>query len=216
MSVILEALRKARHDYEEPGYSGTRVVDVPRPTPHLAPEPRRGSRLLLLMFLLSSFLLVALLAGGLTWWYFGPGGRSLALGDMMSAATSPQRAVPPPGGHQLAAGAMLQPAAIPAVAGVAPVDLPPPVPITALPPPVVTSQQAAPAAAQAPAAPAAASPELKLGTILCDGADCSAIVNNRTVRVGDSIRGYRVAAITGSEVTLERKGEAPLVLSLVQ
>jgi hypothetical protein len=82
-------------------------------------------------------------------------------------------------------------------------------------PPVQPAVAPAPAPAPVPAAPAVAAetpapapvvsapaPQLKLQAIFYAPGHSSAIINGKTVRVGDNFRGFRVAALTQTSATL--------------
>jgi hypothetical protein len=77
---------------------------------------------------------------------------------------------------------------------VAPAPAPAPVPVLA-PPPVVTNSQ--PVTNAAP-------PKLKVQGIIFDSKHPTAIMNGKSVNVGDSIGGFRVKAISPSSVQLQR------------
>lgn len=229
MSVILDALHKARQEHEEGSYSTSRAVDVARPSYSLVKSQRSTLRAFLLFSVGSLGVVVALLTVGLGWWWFGMGGRNSAITEMVWPGRFVQSipAVPV--------------VPTPSSAALVPVDLPPPVPLSSLPA-QAKSGGSEPAAAALPgsagsaAAVATLIPQEKsqaattsgvaagepapfafrLGTILCDGTDCSASLNGRTVRAGDTVREHKVISVTATEVTLQRADEPVIVLSLLQ
>lgn len=248
MSVILDALHKAREDRGDAHHLTSRVVDMPRQAPLLVKNTRSPWRSLFLLASLGSLLIMVVVLAAAAWWWFGDSGRRTRVGDLIAStfqgsamAKSPAPAEPP-----AAATSLVQTAAM------VPVDLPPPVALNALPvqapavvptpptasvpaapqvapgvpvqaaPPAVAPVQSAALTASAVGTPAASgqvaaasAPAWRLGTIMCDdGQDCAAVVNGRTVRVGDVVREHKVMAVTATDVTLQHGGDAPLVLSL--
>lgn len=227
MSVILDALHKARHENEEASYSTSRAVDVARPSYSLVKDQRSLWRSLLLVLIGGSCVAVALLFVGLGWWWFSSGEPGAALMKRFSLgrfvrpiATAPTLASTPS-------------------SALVPVDLPPPVPLSSLPvQTALVANQASPPALQQTAATAGATLiaqngsqpattsglvaeqptpfPFRLGTILCDEMDCSASLNGRTVRAGDTVREHKVISVTATEVTLQRANEPVIVLSLLQ
>lgn len=190
MSVILDALQKARTDRrkrqdETHPNSVARVLDpgVAPPPPVNVAAPQGGSRtwLIALPVVVAVICLLALIGGAFFLLYDQV--RDL---NSTSAVTKTEADKP-------------EPVSAAPVAAV----MPTPVPLSELP-----VQTPAPAAvvpvAPAPAvAPAAAPASIKLGSIVCEGDDCIANLNGRSVKVGDKVKNYTVTEITPSSVTLQ-------------
>ena len=217
MSVILEALQKARTDDPREG-NASRVVDV-RPANGVTMRRPSALRAIWLVTSLVILLVVASAGTGAFYWVishreqFSFGIRPRASEPASSLSQSPAQPTP----------AVV---ATPLVA-----DLPPPVPMqsvvptpaapsqAALPPPPVGATTAVAASPNPAVSVATATPAnpFSLGTILCgDANDCSAVVNGRTLHRGEMYKEFRVMEITSTEVRLQRGTEAPVVLSLLR
>lgn len=185
MSLINDALKRARQHQK----------DSPAPGPALAPVREKPAdpqwRLMLGLFI---FLLVAA-AGGVIFF---------ALRSHPARATR-QIPVPPvaPAMAMAAPAAMAPtPAPPPVAATSAPSAMVKPAPVPATPPPA-----AAVAALPRPAGP-------RLQGIFYDAANSTAIISGKTVRVGNSVAGYKVKAITPSTVVLLAPDQSETNLSL--
>jgi hypothetical protein len=221
MSVILDALQRARRDDHRHASTTSNAVEVSRPAPRIIVEQKSG-RLILTAVLLTFFMVWLFAAAGVLYWFFYYKPSSEAAAAKLAAQQIPAPAVqaaPVAAPVTMAAQPVVQPPlAIPSA-----VELPPPVPITSLPAnsssgaQVTYSRQENAGSAAINGASAAATKEQKLvlGTIMCDVADCAAMINGRTVRHGQSIMGYTVLDVTATEVTLRRGNEEPIYLSLV-
>ncbi|MGI8907014.1 MAG: hypothetical protein ACR2IE_11055 [Candidatus Sumerlaeaceae bacterium] len=207
MSVILEALQKARVDDPAPGPAASRVVDV---------HPARGVKLRnetprRLLWLVSSVMILMVVggAGAAAFYWVMEHRNQFSFGlkpQPVSSGAAPTATLPVPRKSQ--PSELPQPVALQSAPPVALQSAPPLAAVpsqVALPPPPVAAATPAPA----PATP------FSLGTILCgEGNDCTAMVNGRTVHRGDQVKDHRVVEITSTEVRLQRGTETPVVLSL--
>jgi hypothetical protein len=219
MSVILDALQRARRDDHRHSGTTSSAVEVARPAPRIIVEQKSG-RLILTAVLLTFFMVWLFAAAGVLYWffYYKP---SEAAAAKMAALQNPVPAAPvQPTAAPVTTAA--QPVAQPPLAIPSAVELPPPVPISSLPANSSPGAQVTYArqentsnAAPTGASEAAKEQKLVLGTIMCDVADCAAMINGRTVRHGQKIMGYTVLDVTATEVTLRRGNEEPIYLSLV-
>lgn len=89
-------------------------------------------------------------------------------------------------------------------------ELPAPVPLTALSP--EASQSLPPPPRVQPEKPASKS-GFTLSAILCDDNQRMAIINGHTVREGQTYSGFRVLQITPNQVTIQPNGREPLTLA---
>lgn len=195
MSVILDALHKARGDKKK-HQSETHpnsVAKVLEPAIAQVETRQPGRNWLLTTILVLAGLCVLTVLGGAIFLLYDQI-RKLETRTEVAAAQAAQ--APPPA-----------PAAQPAPQ-VHYAILPPPVPLADLPvqTPAPTASASAMAAvtdaAPATAAPATTNEEFNLGSIACEGSDCIANLNNRTVRVGDKVRGYEITAIEPTTLTM--------------
>lgn len=220
MSVILDALQKARTDrrknQDEPHPNSVARVLEPVVVPAAgatATPPARGRQWLLPVLVILVVLLLAACAGVAYVLLFtqvqklaasapAPAGEikqpALAGEAAVAGATAGEATLPvapPPGTSPAAINGQPAAANVPLVSPA----LPPPAPLSELPiqPPATAAAGAATAGA------AAAAPDFKLGSIVCEGVDCIAHLNSRTVRVGDQVRQYRVAQINNTSLVLQ-------------
>jgi hypothetical protein len=220
MSVILEALQKARSDRKikaatesatarvlEPQVNGP--VMVTSASGRAGVEGARagsGRTWVLAVAVIMSLVLLLCLIGGMFWLLYDQVRRvnTVATSPASTTAVAPVVAGP--------TGAL--PGAVP---------LPTPLPVQELPvePPApaaaaagdaaVIVEEAKPAAA-ATASPAAA--EFVLGSIVCEAGDCLASLNGRSVRVGDVVKGWTVIEISTSALVLQNASGEQRSLSL--
>lgn len=206
MSVILDALHKARgdrRDKQSEPHANTvaRVLDAGAAMPPAVIAAEKASLrgrgwIAVVAVIFGTLCLIALI-----------GGAFFLLYDQMRRieARSAQGAV----------------AAIPAanattvapVPEVAQAPLPTPLPLSELPiqPPAAVAGSVS--AASVAAAPA--QPHFTLGSIVCEGTDCLASLNGRSMRVGEVIKGYKVMAIDPSTITIKSvSGNDEITLSL--
>lgn len=209
MSVILDALHKARSDRSPAAPADgaaheqavARVVDaatIATPPIPAVPAPSRMRQWLLPVAVIAALLAIfALVAAGLLLLY-----KEIR----HSAAEITQRAAAP-------AEASAPPALAPSQQFVGvPVIMPTPMPLSELP---VQAPPASPADTAAPATPALTAADFTLGSIVCENNDCLASLNGRSVRRGDTIKGYVVTEITPSGLKLKQAGgSTELTLSL--
>lgn len=204
MSVILDALHKARGDRRKPAadqpheQTVARVVDAGlAPQNAYAPDsPRPGGRtwLIAMGVICGLICLVALIGGAFFLLYDQM--RRIETVATQPAQASPAIASPAPAAVQIPVPPIVTPAAV----------LQTPVPLTELP-------------VQPPAASAAAAttaePDFNLGSIVCENNDCIASLNGRSVRVGETIKGYNVISIDSTGITLKSEaGGKEITLSL--
>lgn len=208
MSVILDALQKARGDKKDNDSHKNATAKVLEPTTSARPfviREKSGGRTLLTVFL-TAFVVLLIVAVGLVIFYLF--NRLNVVEQQAKAAASPAT---------VSADSAVQPA----VAAV-PTPFPTPLPIQDLP--VQPPPQSAPLPTTAmvtDAVPASASAAVDakkmftLGSIVCENNDCLASINNQTVRVGDSVRGgYTVTDIHSSGLTLTGPDKQQITLSL--
>lgn len=209
MSVILDALHKARGDKGRGGKSESQPHSVARVLDHGAapgvvdfngdrPMPRRRGRLGTSLVTFGLLCLIALVGGGFYLLYEQV--RRLEQKTVLQAVTEPAT-VP------VQAESLLQTSPLDVAP---PTTLPTPLPLSDLPvqPPAGTGAAAAAPAAEETAAvsvqqPAVERPQFKLGSIVCEAGLCVASLNGKSVRVGDEIRGYNVLEITETAVSLK-------------
>ena len=215
MSVILDALQKARRERLQEGYDHYQLLDQP--------SGRRGhrrggvARLLGYSALLLALCAVCLGGGYLLWSHFHGTGRPAAVAPApQGAAVAPSIAAPgaTPGRAEVhfSDGTVVQMSGAPlSAAPAAPgSELPTPVPLSALSPEVGMSLPPPPSGPGAVAAPAPK--PFALGAILYDENQRMAIVNGQTVQEGRTYTDFRVLKITPSEVVVQRHGERPTTL----
>lgn len=206
MSVILDALHKARRDRSPAAPTDgaaheqavARVVDAAAiPTPSIAAVPPQSSSrqwLLPVALILALVVVFALVGAGFLLIYNEIKQSAAQAGQRASA----DAAAPP----ALAAGQQF--------VGV-PVIMPTPMPLSELP----VQEPAAKAESAAPASPALTAADFTLGSIVCENNDCLASLNGRSVRQGDTVKGYLVTEITPSGLRMKQVGGTnELVLSL--
>lgn len=99
------------------------------------------------------------------------------------------------------------PAQTPAAADSLPLEV---VLTNTLPPPVAAAS--VPINIGLPPPVTEAGPVITVGAILCDGSNCTAMLNRRPSKVGDRVQGYTVASITADEVILKAPGKATVTL----
>jgi hypothetical protein len=196
MSVILDALHKARgdkgHAAAQPHeQTVARVVDAglaPQNTFTTAPARSGGRGWLIAMGVACGLICLVALVGGAFFLLYDQM-RRIETVAAKPAATVPAGADTSPATIAVPQTAALQPTA----AMVTPAAvLQTPVPLAELP-------------VQAPAAAAAVDPGFSLGSIVCENSDCIASLNGRSVRVGDTIKGYKVTKIESSSIALKNE-----------
>lgn len=223
MSVILDALQKARRERLQEGYDHYQLLDQPSGRG----RRRHGYTVRLIGYVLLVLMLSALcLGGGYMLWSHLHGGRIQAVSgptpQSPGAAPSavPAGATPGPAEVHFSDGTVIRmsggaPAASPK-SGTATAqirngqDLPPPVPLSELGPEAEKSLPPPPSGPRV--RPAAASEPFALGAILYDENQRMAIVNGQTVQEGRTYGDFRVLKITPSEVVVQRQGERPTTL----
>jgi hypothetical protein len=89
------------------------------------------------------------------------------------------------------------------------VDLPTPVPISQLDPHVEGSLVSRDGKVKVPVSKNG----FVLGTIICEGDKCIALVNGTAVRAGRTYGDFKVLEITPTEVVVQRQGENPITLT---
>lgn len=206
MSVILDALHKARGDkrkLDSEPHAGTvaKVLDAGAapvtPSSGIAtqkPKSDRSERGVMAWLVVTSVifggLCLLLLIGGAFFLLYNQIQRL----EVRSSQVSMEQVQP------MMAGTEPLPAAV----------LPTPLPLSDLPiqPPAASGAVTSPGAAPV-------RPDFSLGSIVCENDDCLASLNNRTVRSGDEIQGYRVTEITPTMVLLKSvTGNDEVTLSL--
>lgn len=203
MSVILDALHKARGDRRKPAaeqpheQTVARVVDAGlAPQNTFAPgSPRSGGRgWIIAMGVIFGIICLIALIGGAFFLLYDQMRRIETVASQPSPATTANAGAAP---------TIIQMPA-PPVATPAPI-LQTPVPLTELP-------------VQAPGVAAASSeaePDFELGSIVCENNDCLASLNGRSVRVGETVKGYKVTKIDSTSVSLRsEKNGNEITLSL--
>ena len=172
MSQVNDALKRVR-DTQQNAPRPAEAPPLRSPIPAPAPAPARGIGLLMPIV----FIAVALL------------GLTLFLGLRQKPMTSTE---------QPATTAIAKPDSAAPANQIASVAKPKP----ALPSPPKTSVRESVTAAPTPAVPEQPTPVIKLQGILYSGHNSSAMISGQTVRDGDEVNGYRVAAIGQRSVTL--------------
>jgi hypothetical protein len=190
MSLLNDALKRA----SQSDRSRARPAQPPQPRVFVQPAVVRRGQTLAMVLVAGS-----VLALGLAVWFFW---------QLLSTNHSPS------------------PAHFESVAELAPKPAPPPVIHTEVPlpsavtvsPPQVAAQPAAPTPEPAPA-PEPAKPveqawpaELKLSGIFFRQTNPLALINGKTVGVGDEIKGIRITKIESDRVTVEWNGKAKELL----
>lgn len=211
MSVILDALHRARGDRRghpaEPGgphdQAVARVLDATALPGVMAgtPRPSRRREWLLAFGVITFFMVLFALAGGAFLLIY----QQLVQIDKsnLTRVTADNAAIP--------AGTSPITLAQPAAGTVAPISpvVATPVPLSELPveTPVTHSQ--------ANSVAAATRADFTLGSIVCENNDCIASLNGRSVRVGDTIKDYRIVSIESTSIKLQgMHGQGELALSL--
>ncbi len=233
MSVILDALHKARGDKRGPQLEGrpenvARVLDAGVASEamldnHHGGSARRGRRSIWMVAVAVVFCagcLLLVIAGAFFFLYMQgkrlEENRVVERGDgVQGAAVVSNR---PPVMASAGSNADIEAArvlemglalpSVPALPTPLPLsDLPvqPPVPVAGVDPAAAAGQMASNAVqgTRAAAPVSANAAAFKLGSIVCENEDCLASLNGRTVREGDDIRQYRVLRITSKDVTLK-------------
>lgn len=205
MSLILEALQKARRERVQDGDVSYGIIERPAPGPR-----RRGSRLLWLMAVVFGLMFIFVCAGALTILLV----HSMRGGESLLARVSAMVA----GAEKSAVAAAAQeakelPVELAGAAGSAeppPADLPAPVPISQLNPEQVDTL--APPYRSSKAAKSG----FVLGSIMWDEHDPIAVLNGITVREGRIYGDFKVLKIEPNGVVVQREGTKPITLTTGQ
>lgn len=213
MSVILDALQKARRERLQEGYDHYQLLDQPS-----GRRAHRGvgvARLFGYAVLLLALCAVCLGGGYLLWSHFH------GMAGPAAAPPAPQGAVVPPtltapGATPARAEVHFADGTVVHMSGGAPAtpasapDLPTPVPLSELGPEAGKSLPPPPSEPGAVALPPTKA--MVLGAILYDENQRMAIINGHTVQEGRTYGDFRVLKITPSEVVVQRQGERPTTL----
>lgn len=230
MSVILDALHKARGDKRNPqannvarvldaGVTSDAMLDVHSGRGKTSPAGRSGWIIGLAVVL--GVVCLCLFAAGAFYLLYSQGKRleesriienGIHAKDGAAATNQPPLMTPTDATASIEATRILE-------TGLPLPALPTPLPLSELPvqPPVTAAGSAGanPFISEGSSSATAPAPTFKLGSIVCENEDCLASLNGRTVREGDEIRQYRVLRITAKEVTLKSiTGNDVVTLSL--
>lgn len=233
MSVILDALQKARRDNIREGHDGYAILDAP--TPALR---KRRSRLVTFFLLLTVLVVGCGIAAG--FYYLSVrlnGGHPFNFRQTASATPGSSYAAMAGGQQRLGEDELPQPGMLNGNTGglssrkrmnerAALDELPAPVPMHELapeadatlpPPPVPMKMQELGSKKAMQVASAKQKPATSggfvLGSILYDDADPMAVVNGITVRQNQDYGDFKVLKIYPSKVVVQKPGEKPLALT---